>query len=95
MIVIAIAPDINIAASSETYSWAKYINGYAPAKVPIVSSSIQRSNRGTDADWTTIPTSRPKITTLIGPSHVSSPRRSIGAIPNTSMRTGRPNSSRE
>ena len=39
----------------------------------------------------TRPTRRPKRMRLSGPSQLSSPRRSTGAMPRTSTRTGRPN----
>ena len=40
------------------------------------------------------PSTRPNAITLIGPSQLSSPKRSIGAIPSTSREIGRPNISR-
>ena len=70
---------------------AKYINGYAPVNVPSTSSSIQRSKFATAYAREITPSTMPNAMTLIGPSQLSSPSRSIGAMPNTSSEIGRPN----
>ena len=45
MIAIATAAAVTIAGPTVMYSSAKNISGYAPAKVPTVSSGIHTSNR--------------------------------------------------